>query len=202
MTLSTIHWVPVQGKLSKVLCRKLGAMKITPSDFLHQEYLTINFGSTSDWRQLNLPLVRLFWRRRGRCWPAGAAWGSQDSPPLLLLSLLTPFDSQTVGHKYLIMCWILFLNNFIFCILKCLLFRALIKMLEDPKFQVHRCYSCGCQYSWSGYSFNHKLGSLVVSSLRRIKHLSVIGDPRLGWRSSRVMLAESLSFLLLFFFFF
>ena len=47
----------------------LGAMKVTPSDPLHQEYLTINLGSTSDWRQLKLPLVRLFGRWRGRCWP-------------------------------------------------------------------------------------------------------------------------------------
>ena len=77
MTLSPIHWVPVQDKGSKILCVKLGAMKITPSDCLHQEYLTINLGSTSDWRQLKLPLVRLFGRWRGRCWPAGAAWGRE-----------------------------------------------------------------------------------------------------------------------------
>ena len=43
-----IHWVPVQDKGSKILCVKLGAMKVTPSDPLHQEYLTINPGSTSD----------------------------------------------------------------------------------------------------------------------------------------------------------
>ena len=60
MTLSTIHWVPVQDKGSKILCCKLGAMKITPSDCLHQEYLTINLGSTSDCRKLKLSLVRLF----------------------------------------------------------------------------------------------------------------------------------------------
>ena len=77
MTLSTIHWVPVQDKGSKILCVKLGAMKVTPSDPLHQEYLTINLGSTSDWRQLKLPLVRLFGRWRGRCWPGGAAWGRE-----------------------------------------------------------------------------------------------------------------------------
>ena len=29
-------------------CVKLGALKVTPSDPLHQEYLTINLGSTSD----------------------------------------------------------------------------------------------------------------------------------------------------------
>ena len=75
MTLSTIHWVPVQDKGSKILCGKLGAVKITPSDCLHQEYLTINLGSTSDWQQLKLPLVRLFGRWRGRCWPGGAARG-------------------------------------------------------------------------------------------------------------------------------
>ena len=73
MTLSTIHWVPVQDKGSKILCGKSGAMKITPSDCLHQEYLTINLGSTSDWQPLKPPLVRLFRRWRGRCWPAGAA---------------------------------------------------------------------------------------------------------------------------------
>ena len=77
MTLSTIHWIPVQDKGSKILCGKLGAMQITPSDCLHQEYLTINLGSTSDWRQLKLPLVRLFGRWRGRCWPGGAAWGRE-----------------------------------------------------------------------------------------------------------------------------
>ena len=48
MTLSPIHWVPVQDKGSKILCVNLGAMKVTPSDPLHQEYLTINLGSTSD----------------------------------------------------------------------------------------------------------------------------------------------------------
>ena len=48
MTLSPIHWVPVQDKGSKILCVKLGAMKVTPSDPLHQEYLTINFGSDSE----------------------------------------------------------------------------------------------------------------------------------------------------------
>ena len=77
MTLSTIHWVPVQDKGSKILCGKLGAMKINQSDCLHQEYLTINLGSTSDLRQLKLPLLRLFGRWRGRCWPGGAAWGRE-----------------------------------------------------------------------------------------------------------------------------
>ena len=72
-TLSTIHWVPVQHKGSKVLCGKLGAMKIATSDFFHQEYLTINLGSTSDWLQLMLPLVRLFGR-----WRANA--GQQEQP--------------------------------------------------------------------------------------------------------------------------
>ena len=48
MTLSLIHWVPLQDKGSKILCGKLEAMKITPSDCLHQEYLTINLGSTTD----------------------------------------------------------------------------------------------------------------------------------------------------------
>ena len=47
-TLSPIHWVSVQDKGSKILCVKLGAMKITPSGPLHQEYLTINLGNTSD----------------------------------------------------------------------------------------------------------------------------------------------------------
>ena len=48
MTLSPIHLVPVQDKGLKVLSGKLGAVKITPSDRLHQEYLTINLGSTDD----------------------------------------------------------------------------------------------------------------------------------------------------------
>ena len=77
MTLSPIQRVPMQNKGSMILCVKLGAMKVTPSDPLHQEYLTINLGSTSDWRQLKLPLVRLFGRWRGRCWPGGAAWGKE-----------------------------------------------------------------------------------------------------------------------------
>ena len=77
MTLSPIHWVPVQDKWSKILCVKLGAMKITPRDCLHQEYLTINLRSTSDCWKLKLPLVRLFQRWRGRGWPAGAAWGRE-----------------------------------------------------------------------------------------------------------------------------
>ena len=77
MTLSPIHWVPVQDKGPKILCVKLGAMKVTPSDPLHQEYLTINFGSTNDWQQLKLPLVKLFGRWRGRCWPGEAAWGRE-----------------------------------------------------------------------------------------------------------------------------
>ena len=46
--MSPIHWVPVQDKGSKIVCVKLGARKITPSEPLHQEYLTINFGNTSD----------------------------------------------------------------------------------------------------------------------------------------------------------
>ena len=46
MTLSPIHWVPVQDKWLKILCVKLGAMKVTQSDPLHQENLTINLGST------------------------------------------------------------------------------------------------------------------------------------------------------------
>ena len=87
MTLSTIHWVPVKGKGSKILCCKLGAMKITPSDCLHQEYLTINLGSTSDWRQLKLPLVRLFGRWRGRCWPGGAAWSRECRRRSIVLPL-------------------------------------------------------------------------------------------------------------------
>ena len=77
MTLSTIYWVWVQDKGSKILCGKLGAMKITSSDCLHQEYLTINLGSTSDCQKLKLPLVRIFWRCMDRCWPAGAAWGRE-----------------------------------------------------------------------------------------------------------------------------
>ena len=48
MTLSPIHWVPVQDKGSKILCVKLGAIKVISSDPLHQDYLTINLGSTSD----------------------------------------------------------------------------------------------------------------------------------------------------------
>ena len=59
MTLSLIHWVTVQDKGSKIPCEKFGAMKIIQSDWLHQEYLTIDLGNTTDWRQLQLLLVRL-----------------------------------------------------------------------------------------------------------------------------------------------
>ena len=48
LTLSTSHLVSVQDKGSKIQCGKLGASKITPNDCLHQEYLTINLGCTSD----------------------------------------------------------------------------------------------------------------------------------------------------------
>ena len=42
------EWDPMQDKGSKIMCVNLGAMKVTPSDPLHREYLTINLGSTSD----------------------------------------------------------------------------------------------------------------------------------------------------------
>ena len=57
------------------------------SDCLHQEYLTINLGSTSDWWKLQLPLVRLCSRWRGRCWATGAAWGRGRDPGSLTHSL-------------------------------------------------------------------------------------------------------------------
>ena len=41
MTLSSIHWVRVQDKGSKILCVTLGAMKVILSDPLHQEYLGV-----------------------------------------------------------------------------------------------------------------------------------------------------------------
>ena len=89
MTLSTTHWVPVQVKGSKILCGKLETMKITPSDCPGQEYLTINLGSTRDWRQLKLPLVRLSGGWKGRYWLAGAAWGREcrRRSSVLLLNL-------------------------------------------------------------------------------------------------------------------
>ena len=46
-TLSPINWVG-----SKIPCKKLGAMQIAPNDCLHQEYLSINIGITSDRQQL------------------------------------------------------------------------------------------------------------------------------------------------------
>ena len=87
MTLSPIHWVPVQDKWSKILCVKLGALKITPSDPLHQEYLTINLGNFSDWRQMQLQLVRLCERWRDRSWATGADWGRGRDPCALTHSL-------------------------------------------------------------------------------------------------------------------
>ena len=39
---------PSARKKKKILCVKLGAMKVTPIDPLHQEYLTINLGITND----------------------------------------------------------------------------------------------------------------------------------------------------------
>ena len=75
MTLSKIHWDTVLDKRPKILFGKSWAMQITQSDCLHQEYLTINLGSTSDCQKL--PLVRLFQRWRGSCWPEEAAWGRE-----------------------------------------------------------------------------------------------------------------------------
>ena len=99
MTLTLIHWVPVQDIGSKILCEKLGTVKITPSDCLHQEYLTINLGSTSDWWQLQLPLVRLCWRWGGRCWATGAAWGGGRGPGSLnhSLSLSLPIHVSDIS---------------------------------------------------------------------------------------------------------
>ena len=73
MTLSPINWVPVQDKRSKILCGKLWALKITQSDCLHQEYPTINLGSTSDWWQLQLHL----W---GSVRDGGEDVGQQEQP--------------------------------------------------------------------------------------------------------------------------
>ena len=74
MTLSLIHRAPVQDKGSKMLCVQWTAMKIIPSDRLHQEYLTINLGITRDWQKLQLMLVRLCERWRDRIWETVADW--------------------------------------------------------------------------------------------------------------------------------
>ena len=98
MTLSPIHWVPVQDKRSKILCVKLGAMTITPSDPLHQEYLTMNLGNSSDWRQLQLLLVSLWKRCRGISWATGAYWGKGRGPWSLTHSLThSPSRSLTIS---------------------------------------------------------------------------------------------------------
>ena len=47
---------------------------LSPSRIPDQD---IYLGNTSDCWKLKLPLVRLFWRWRGRCWPAGAVWGRE-----------------------------------------------------------------------------------------------------------------------------
>ena len=47
-TLSPIQKVPVQDQASKIPRVKFKAMKIIPSDRLHQEYLIINLGNTRD----------------------------------------------------------------------------------------------------------------------------------------------------------
>ena len=101
MTLSTFHLVPVQDKGLKILCVKLGSMKITPSDCLHQENLIINLGSTTDWRQLKLPLVKPFGRWRSRCWPGGAAWGREcrRRSRVLLLYLSDTAANSQVGSS-------------------------------------------------------------------------------------------------------
>ena len=75
MTLYLSHWVPVKDKGSKIPCLKFWAMKISQSDHLHQEYLTIDLGNTSDWIQLQLLLVRHCERWRGRSWATWAYWG-------------------------------------------------------------------------------------------------------------------------------
>ena len=65
MTLSTSHWGSVQDKGSKILCGKLGALKITPNDF------------------------EALWEMEGRCWPAGVACGREcmRRSSVLLLNL-------------------------------------------------------------------------------------------------------------------
>ena len=93
MTLSPIHWVPVKDKGSKILCGKLGAVKITPSDWLHQEYLTINL-VTEDSCSCHLWGSVRDRAERGRCWATRAAWGRGRDPGSLThsLSLLLPIQ--------------------------------------------------------------------------------------------------------------
>ena len=52
-------------------------MQITPSDCLHQEYLTINLRSTSDCRKLKLPLVRLFLEMEGQLLASRSSLGQR-----------------------------------------------------------------------------------------------------------------------------
>ena len=84
MTLSPIHWVPVQDKGSKIPFVKFGAMKIIQSDPLHQEYLTIDLGNTSDCE-----------RWRGRSWATGADWGRDRDPGSLSESL-----TESLTHSF------------------------------------------------------------------------------------------------------
>jgi hypothetical protein len=100
MTLSPIHWVPVQDKGSKIPCVKFGAMNIIQSDCLHQEYLTMDLGNTSDWRQLQLLLVGLCERWRGRSWATWAYWGRGTDPGSVTQSLRLPIHvSDTAANS-------------------------------------------------------------------------------------------------------
>ena len=94
-TLFRIQRVPMQDKGSKIRCVKFGAMKIIPSDRLHQEYLTNNIGNSSDWQQLQLPLVRLCERWRGTSWATGADWKRARDHNSLTHSL-----SHSLSHSF------------------------------------------------------------------------------------------------------
>ena len=95
MTLSPFYWVPVQHKGSKRLYVKFGAMKVVPSDRLHQEYLTINLGITSDWQQLQLLLVKLCERLRDRILATGSDWRRGRDPGSVTHSL-----SYSLSHSF------------------------------------------------------------------------------------------------------
>ena len=153
-------------------------------DPLHQEYLTINLGSTSHWQQLKLPLVRLFGRWRGRCWPGGTAWGrecrrrSSVLPLNLSDTLLQPVR---IAHPY---------NLSNPSRVGCAIFRMHVAegcqlgvadfwVMEtepgggDPYFQLGKYYKFGIQYP---LGITNPIRTFLFSCLITILHTLVINN--------------------------
>ena len=86
-----------EGTLSWHYPRSMGSQCIT-IDCLGDEYLTINLGITSDWKQLHVLLLWVCERWRGRIWATGADWGWGRDPGSLTQSLSHSL-SHSVSHS-------------------------------------------------------------------------------------------------------